>query len=164
MTLDVLTRQQCQDVRKWRNDELQFLRTPYRLTEEMQDDFYESVVCNRDSKHRYYALKENGVFVGMGGLTNIEWENGCAEISLIINPDMRGHGYGISAVQYMLMEAFNSLRLETVHGEVYECGNVGFWQKVVEQYEAFSVWLPNRKYWQGALWDSLWFQLTAGPV
>jgi RimJ/RimL family protein N-acetyltransferase len=106
MKLETLTRDQCQQVRVWRNNEPEFLRTPYLLTEKMQDDFFDNVVNNRDSKHRYFALielEENGYeklnkpqyfhrFIGMVGLTNIEWENGTAEISLIINPEYRRQG------------------------------------------------------------------------
>jgi len=177
MKLDVLDLQQLQEVRKWRNAEPQFLRTSYMLTEEMQEDFFNNVISDRDSKHRYFAIVNPAIepqieqsvrkygkgyvlpedFIGMGGLTNIEWENGCAEISLIINPEYRGKGYGIKAVDLILNEAFYSMRLCSVYGEVYDCGNTIFWKKTFEKHEHYYVKLKDRKHWHSQLWDSMWF-------
>lgn len=178
MKLDVLTREQCQQVRGWRNTELQFLRTPYLITEQMQDEFYDNVINNRDSKHRYFALIEmverdhvslcsktkrwlpttmDKIFIGMGGLTNIEWENGTAEISLIINPEYRGKGYGKKAVDLLLDEAFKNMRLYSVYGEVYNCGNRGFWVKMVNKKGGYKTDLKYRKFYNGEMLDSIWF-------
>jgi len=170
MKLDVLTRGQCQLVREWRNGEPQFLRTPYMITEKMQDEFYDNVINNRDSKHRYFAIIEKGefqnknktynpdYFIGMGGLTNIEWENGTAEISLIIAPEYRGQGKGKEAVDLLLDEAFKQMRLYTVYGEVYGCGNVEFWEKMINDNGAYRTDLPDRKYYQGVVYSSVWFR------
>ena len=59
MKLDVLDSWEVQEVRKWRNNELQFLRTPYRITEEMQEAFFDNVINDRDSKHRYFAIMDD---------------------------------------------------------------------------------------------------------
>jgi len=176
MKLDVLTREQCQLVREWRNIEPQFLRTPYLLTETMQDEFFDNVINNRDSKHRYFALIEinesiindsrdigKPLFIGMGGLTNIEWENGTAEISLIINPEYRRQGKGKEAVKLILNEAFFKHRLFSVFGEVYDCGNRGFWEAIVKQWDGYSTDLVNRKWWNGKLYNSMWFSIAGDP-
>lgn len=178
MKLDTLTRGQCQLVREWRNAEPQFLRTPYMITEKMQDDFFDNVINDRDSKHRYFAIIEDvketiqtsdthfeermNTFIGMGGLTNIEWENGTAEISLIINPDYRRQGKGAKAVDLMLIQAFNIMRLLSVYGEVYRCGNVAFWESIVKEYEpdSYRTDLPNRKYFNGVMFPSVWFSIA----
>jgi RimJ/RimL family protein N-acetyltransferase len=177
MKLSTLTREQCQQVREWRNNEPQFLRTPYLLTEKMQDDFFDNVVNNRESKHRYFALMSEPVeyvemtsikqpekftsepsFIGMGGLTNIEWENGTAEISLIINPEYRRKGKGREAVKLLLDEAWQNIRLVSVYGEVYKCGNVLFWENVLNEYNhTYRTELPDRKYYKGVSWPSVWF-------
>ena len=175
MRLEPLTLEQCQRVRAWRNAERQFLRTPYFITDDMQDEFYIDVVSNRNSGHRYFALKESDVFVSMsgedvidageyfigtGGLTGIEWENGTAEISLILDPARRGQGYGSRAVYELLFEAFQNMNLFTVYGEVYDCGNVAFWDKVVTRYNGFKTHLPGRKFWHGMLYGSMWFSIS----
>lgn len=164
MKLTAPTREDVQRVREWRNDEPQFLRTPYLLTEEMQDGFYNNVICNRDSNHRYFSIYadyvDNSMFIGFGGLTNIEWENGCAEISLIINPEYRGKGHGRAAVDLLLGQGFDRMRLETIYGEVYHCGNFGFWRKVVDSYGGYRTELIGRKFHDGKIYGSDWFAIT----
>ena len=168
MKLDTLTREQIQQVRIWRNLQPQFLRTPYLITKGMQDKFFDEVIDNRDSKQRYFAINEivecdkiihesEIIFIGMGGITNIEWENGCAEISLIINPEYRRQGKGKEAVDLLLIQAFSMMRLLSVYGEVYECGNIKFWRKQLELHTHYQTKLVNRKYYDGKMYDSLWF-------
>jgi len=97
----------------------------------------------------------------MGGLTNIEWENGLAEISLIIDPSYRGGGRGRMAVQLLLDQAFCRLRLETVFGEVYTINPaLDFWAKVARHYTADCTTLPRRKFWNGNLYSSMYFSIT----
>lgn len=158
MKLDALSREQCQHVRLWRNEEPQFLRTPYFLTEKIQDEFYDNVVCNRDSKHRYFSIIEGDYFlIGMGGITNIEWENRTAEISLIINPEYRGKGYGRKAVDLLIKQGFGEMGLYSIYGEVYDCGNYQFWRKLVEEKIGYYTNLKHRKMHQGFLYGSTWF-------
>jgi len=95
MKLEPLTLEQCQQVRIWRNAEMECWRTPFMLTKEMQGDFYQKRCCDRNSPHRYWAIvrtimdeikgvvPETG-FIGMGGITYIQWENRIGEITLII--------------------------------------------------------------------------------
>ena len=62
------------------------LRTPYMLTSAQQRQFYEEVISNRQSPHRYYSI-QLGVsphtykFIGLGGLTFIQPENGTSQLS-----------------------------------------------------------------------------------
>lgn len=167
MILDVLTRGECEQVRIWRNKCLQTLRTPYPVTKEMQEDFYRDVVCNRKSPHRYYALREKGQFpklndlVGMGGMTNIEWENSQAEISLLVNPDWQRRGYGKQAVPLLLDQAFNHLNLDLVYGECYACNPAWkFWTKVAEEYQVHISWLGKGKFWKGTRHDTMYFDVA----
>lgn len=174
--LAVLTVKDCEEARVWRNEWRESLRTPFLLTEDMQRDFYQRVVCNRDAHDRYWAIErvnasivQDGdavvgrVIVAMTGLTGIQWENGLAEISLIVGPSYHGKGVGSAAVRLVLEEAFLRMRLLTVSGEVYECNTeaVPFWKKVTALAGGSIVTLPRRKWWDGKLWDSLWFTIPA---
>ena len=162
MNLCVLTKDDCKKVRSWRNMDISGLRTPYGLTDEMQDQFYENVICNRDSRHRYWAAKDGAILVAMVGLTDIQWENGIAEISIIVNPETRRNGSGTTAVGLVLLEAFCHLRLNTVFGECYECNDaVVFWKKAVKKYAAYTTILPNRKFWDGQYYNSFYFSIDA---
>jgi RimJ/RimL family protein N-acetyltransferase len=173
MRLETLTLKDCQTVRVWRNESLETLRTARRLSVEEQCRFYQEVVSNPHSPHRYWAIYTDvpdlpGVldgarFLGMGGLTYISWENRLAEISLILDPDLRGQGLGEKAVDLLLEEGFARMGLKTVCGECYHCNTAGadFWEKITERYGGTLATLPNRKFWKGRFWGSMYFSIDA---
>ena len=161
MTLKPLTLENMETVRKWRHEYRETLRTPYMLTEEMQADYYKNVICNRDSNTRYWGLWEMSArhvdtLIGYGGLENISWENGNAEISLLIGPEYQKQGYGRIAVGMFLYEAFFRMRLHSVHGECYSCGPAEFWMRLIQEQEHGTL-LPDRKFWNGQYYDSFYF-------
>lgn len=157
--LRVLTTADVDLVRKWRNLDLSPWRTPHLITEEMQQDFYKSVVCNPKSSHRFWAVDEGSRLVGMVGLTNIQWENRLAELNLIMAPDMMR--YADQAVDLLLDQAFGYVGLETICGECYTCSSMlPFWCALTHRYDAFVTNLPRRKYWQGHFRESLYFSIS----
>jgi hypothetical protein len=162
MTLlfEALTENGAEAARRWRNESLETLRTPFPLTVEQQKAFYQSLQ-ERNSPHRYWQLSEDYI-VGVVGLTNIDYINGHAEISLIISPNKRGRGIGKEAVRLVLDQAFNYMRLMTVYGEVYKCNRgIEFWEKVISLYRGYTTMLPDRKLWKGMYYGSLYFSIGA---
>lgn len=178
--LAALTAADCQHVREWRNreDVRLGLRTPYVLTQEMQERFYDDVVCDPRSGHRFWAVREVPERMGlhhthhthhtlpaMVGLSPVSWENGSAEISLVVNPHLQSQGVGAAAVQLVLREAFERLRLVTVTGECYlNNPAVDFWKRQIAAWPVGAcgvVTLPRRKFWNGRLYDSLYFWFGA---
>ena len=158
MILKDLTLEDAQRARKWRNEFRQSLRTPFLLTDKMQQDFYHSL--NGNSRMRYFAIQHEDVTIGMGGITGIEWENRLAEISLILDPAKRGRGYGRQAVDLLLHEGFNNMNLANIYGECYECNSaIMFWRKICLEYGAYTTLLPFRKYWNGRYYGSLYFNI-----
>lgn len=174
-------------IRKWRNNARESLRTPGFLNYEMQQEFYNNIICNKNSKYKYYgifvideekqkhieevalkSLKSPGInfdyckiLVGMGGITNIEWENRIAEISLIIGPQYTKKGIGKKAVSLLLDEGFNNLGLYNIYGEVYQCNkNIKFWYKEIEKYKAYKTTLPCKKYFNGIHYNSIYFNFN----
>lgn len=168
LELSALTLDNALTVLPWRNAAMETLRTPMMLTREQQEEWYRDVICDRRSSTRYWALWAQmglySMFVGYGGIENIEWENRRGEISLLIGPDYRGMGYGREAVRLFLDRAFNYLNLETVWGESYMCGHPDFWRRCVEDYNGQSTRLPRRKYYGGSYHDSLYFTFTRCDV
>lgn len=189
MILGVLSKDDCEQVRLWRNNQcLETLRTPYPLTKEMQEDFYRDVVCNRKSPHRYWGIwRQTGddygpedstfdkvcghipppdsenitSFLGMGGLTNIEWENSQAEISLIINPALQRQGHGGEAVRLILDQAFNYMGLQLVYGECYMCNPANeFWRAIAVSYDGTALRLSKGKFWNGQHCGTLYFNVN----
>ena len=182
MIFKALSKSDCEQARLWRNETPESLRTPYGLTEEQQESFYYDVVCDRSAKARYwgiwadvdrlvddpwnapYGIEDirmrihSNELIGMSGLENIERENGRAEISLILNPNQRGRGYGVDAVSMLLDKGFDELNLNTVWGICYECNPAtSFWEREINRYGAFYTLIPNMKYWQGEYWKGLYF-------
>ena len=163
MKLEPLTYEQCEQVRLWRNAEMECWRTSQMLTRDMQEKFYDSL-SERDTDKRYWAIIDDKkrtqyfdgtVLIGMGGINNIQWENRIGEITLIIDPARRKDGIGEKAVELLLDQAFNYLNLQTVCGECYRCNPaVRFWETLNN---AFLTELPSRKYWKGQYYSSLYF-------
>lgn len=163
--LDVLTEKQCQLYRVWRNQYNNVYRTSYKLTKEMQQDFYKNVICNRDSNNRYFSVNDSITkdFCGVIGLTNIEWENGLAEIAISIDPGMTKKGIGHNSVKLILKKAFSELRLNSVYGECYMCNkSIGFWENMIGKFNGYKTRLPCRKYHEGKYHDSLYFVFFGG--
>ena len=159
MKLKPLNPKGLQRVRLWRNECLEALRTPYQLTEENQSQFLKNLDVN---KHRYWLIFDNKTLIGMGGITNIQWENGLGEISLILSPKMTRKGRGRKIVGMLLAEAFDNLRLRTVFGECYKCNPaVKFWGKITKEHGGTSTTLPDRKLWKGEMYDSLYFSISS---
>ena len=156
-------------IRIWRNQHLDILRTPFALTKEQQEDWYKNEICNRQSKSRFWAVVKNtykldgkivGDCVGYGGIENIQWENSLGEISLLIGPEYQGKGYGIKAAKEILRKAFQELNLKTVYAECYENNKATkFWDKVFNG--CFQTILPNRKYYNGVYFNSIYYSMDA---
>ena len=159
MELKAPTRQDVERVRHWRNNALETLRTPYLISEEMQANFYDSLQ-NRESRNRYWSIYDNDELIGFGGLTGIEWENGLAEISLIMGAKYRGKGLGRRAVALILDTGFGNMGLKTIYGECYECNSaVDFWGAITKDHGGYITTIPLRKLWQGQLYDALHFSM-----
>lgn len=153
-----LTRANCLIVKKWRNDFRQALRTSVLLTDEMQNAFFDRVATDGNCKDRYWEIKQGASFVGLGGLTGIEWENRLAEISLFISPEVTRKGYGTKAVHLLCEEGFDRMGLFIIFGEAFHCNpNWIFWQKLTTSFGGYSTTLPDRKFWSGEHWNSYYF-------
>ena len=159
MELKAPTWQDVERVRHWRNNALETLRTPYLISEDMQSNFYDSLQ-NRESRNRYWSIYDNDELIGFGGLTGIEWENGLAEISLIMGAKYRGKGLGRRAVALILDTGFGNMGLKTIYGECYECNTaVDFWGAITKEHGGYITTIPRRKMWQGQLYDAVHFSI-----
>jgi len=162
LELRPLSAEDMEQVRQWRHLFMETLRTPYMLTAEQQQDYYRNVICDRRSTTRYWgfwqAFVEPVVLVGYGGIENIQWETRTGEVSILIDPQHHGKGYGGAALTLILDQAFNHLNLKNVWGECYKCSKAWtFWVHEIEKRGGYTTTLPARKYWSGAYWDSIYF-------
>ena len=152
-----LTSEDAEQARVWRNDPRvrPGLRTTDMVTREQQRAFAERLLADRSSPHRYWSVVDERGLVGMAGLTDIRWADGCAEISLLLDPDREDPETRGQAVELVLVEAFDRLRLLTVYAECYESNPaIQFWNDLAARMGAPIARLPRRKWWDGRLWDS----------
>lgn len=157
MKFKALTQEQCELVRQWRNEDISIYRTPFLITKAMQEDFYNNIICNRNSNHRYWAIWKNE-FMGMIGLTDISLENRNAEISIVIDPQQQHKGLGRQAIDMLLDKAFNELNLNSIFAECYEYNSaINFWNKISEKYQIEVTRLPMRKFYKGLYFASYFY-------
>jgi hypothetical protein len=79
-----------------------------------------------------------------------------------VAPEIRGGGIGSRAFQLLLDEAFKGLRLLTVCGECYRVPGSAeaFWTRETELRQGYIATLPRRKFWNGQLYDALYFSIA----
>lgn len=148
-------------IRWWRNGQMEMLRTSFPLTQEMQEDFYENVICNRNSNSRFWGLWNKEKFLGMCGIENIQWENRLGEISLLLNPEIITDENLQKSLKLVLQEGFNNLNLENIYTEVYTCNpQKTFWDDIVKKYKCTSSILPNRKFYIGKYHNSTYINFN----
>jgi RimJ/RimL family protein N-acetyltransferase len=184
MIFRTLTHDDLPKILEWRRQCPEALRTSKELTLENQEEWYAREVVNRESRSRWwgiwieednkilgYEVKEDGkpskiqILIGYCGIENIEWENRRGEISLLIDPQYHGKGYGSEAVKGLFHKAFELINLENIYGECFYCNpSMPFWDKIIKTYPCQVSPLFNRKYWNGQYWDSLYFNFNRQEV
>jgi RimJ/RimL family protein N-acetyltransferase len=160
--LATLTDADAEPTARWREAARANLRTPYVRSVEEQRAFIAGLPAHR-MEYRYWAvqvprLSGEWQTVGIAGLSPICWENGIAEVSLVLDPARIGKGYGGQALRLLLSEAFDNLRLTQVVAEVYAHNPaLGFWEKQAGRWGATRVVLPARKFWNFKYHDGIYF-------
>lgn len=140
---------------EWRNYSPESCRTDKPSTVDTQKAWFARL---EDSKDRvYWTVESDGIPVGIGGLTSLtDWSG---EISIVLDPKARGKGIGKAAVD-LLIEAGLGMGLKVIYGEVYKCNPaLHFWHHILEKYSPKWSWLPNRKMFQGDIYDSEYFSI-----
>jgi RimJ/RimL family protein N-acetyltransferase len=171
--LATLTDTDAEPTARWREAARAYLRTPYVRSVEEQRAFIRELPAHRH-EYRYWAVKADTPAspekfavgwetVGIAGLSPIQWENGLAEVSLVLDPARIGKGHGGAAFALLLDEAFDNLRLEQVIAEIYMSNPaVRFWARMAEKYEAARATLPKRKFVGGRFQDALYLSFQRG--
>lgn len=77
------------DIMKWRNDQIDILRQKKTLTEQEQDEYFNTIVLKlfeqEFPKQLLFSYLKNGKTIGYGGLVHIDWSNKNAEISFLLD-------------------------------------------------------------------------------
>lgn len=153
-----LTEADAEPTANWREAARANLRTPYVRSVEEQREFIRTLPAHRH-EYRYWAVKADDLTIGIAGLSPIQWGNGLAEVSLVLDPAQMRNGYGGMAFVLLLSEAFNGLRLHQVVAQVYTSNPaLGFWRRMSQKYgDGTCVVLPAQKFVNGQYYDAEYF-------
>jgi RimJ/RimL family protein N-acetyltransferase len=79
-----------EDIRQWRNAQLNVLRQPRQITVAEQKAYYDEHIwpTMNEARPRNLLLGylQGGQLIGYGGLVHIQWEHRRAEVSFLLNP------------------------------------------------------------------------------
>lgn len=137
---------------EWRNNPKTkpALRSYYDTAIDYQKDWAEIII--KDKTCSYYFIFKDSDCIGYCGLDKIHEVNRTAEISLLIDPECWGKGYGKRAIMSLLTVGFMQLNINCIYAEVYlTTENIFFWKKCGFKLEGT---MRKRKYWNNKYYDS----------
>ena len=149
----------------WRNDPRvrRWLRQSTDLTCIEQVKWFEELQKGYPLDRALCALEtieEKPQLVGCCGLTSLSLQNRHGELSLFINPDLHGRGYGYAAARLLLDEAFGHFRLHSVWSEsYYGSPAIGLAKKLEME---FVGAIPDHYFKDGGFTDAVIFSMTRG--
>jgi RimJ/RimL family protein N-acetyltransferase len=121
-------------IREWRNEQMFHLRQNKLLSQEDQDNYFNTTVKDLFSQEQpnqiLFSYIENDECIGYGGLVHINWVDKHAEISFLTKTDIKAKDYETSMVNFMSLideVAFKELSFHklftyafNVRPEIYE--------------------------------------------
>jgi RimJ/RimL family protein N-acetyltransferase len=123
LQLKALDRAHIDQARAWRNDWTvwQFTRQNDVISDIEQEQWFHRQAADETIRMYAVILFANGHerFIGVAGLTSLDWPNRRAEFSLYIGPEYQRQGHGRMALRVLLDHAFKNLGLKQVWGETF---------------------------------------------
>jgi len=105
-----------------------------------------------------FIAKSSGETIGGASLYNIRWFNKNAYISIFVDVDKQGRGYGSKILKSILKFAFETMNLERVTAEIYEYNEAS-----IKLFESLGFVKEGRlrkaKYMDGKYWDIIIYGL-----
>jgi RimJ/RimL family protein N-acetyltransferase len=117
-----------EDIRQWRNAQMDVLRQPKEISPSEQYAYYETHVWPEmqllQPKNILLAYMENGKLIGYGGLVHIAWGHCRAEVSFLLDHQLAGNTsdykrYFSSFLRLMKTLAFDHMGFERLFTETY---------------------------------------------
>jgi RimJ/RimL family protein N-acetyltransferase len=115
-----------ESIRQWRNAQMDVLRQRLPLTPGAQRAYFASVVWPMKShvepSQILFAIEQEGILIGYGGLVHISWPDLRAEVSFLLEPSMEKELEARSAAFSRFLDlvsalAFQDLRLHRLSTE-----------------------------------------------
>ena len=117
------------EIAKWRNEQIDILRQNIVLTDQNQKGYYDKYVVPSFSESHpkiiLFSYLEHNMCIGYGGLTNIDWENECTELSFLLQTEraknvQRYHRDFSHFLHLLKRVVFNELDLNRIFTETYD--------------------------------------------
>lgn len=109
-------------IMKWRNEQIYHLRQNKPLTEEEQDNYFDTIIADLFAMEQpnqiLFSFLEGDKCIGYGGLVHINWQDKNAEISFIMDTDLEKDNFEFHwKVFLVLIEqvAFKELGLSKIY-------------------------------------------------
>lgn len=169
--LAVIREKDTEDIRVWRNAQIDILRQKEPISKEAQKDYYFSAIASSFSqqkpKQMLFSFLFQGDCIGYGGLTSIDWEAKRAEVSFLVNPER------INPLQYaqdfysflslLSFIAFKELKLHRLFTETFAFRKEH--QKILEDFGFRKEGILREHVWKHHQWyDSIMHGLLSGEV
>lgn len=121
VTLAPVLNKQLGQMLVWRNNRQiwKWCRQNSTISEASHENWFRSLAGN--TKIRMFSIiADDGAFVGVCGLTDIDVINSRAEFSLYVGPEHQGKGHGKAALKTLIDHGFFDLNLNCIWGETFE--------------------------------------------
>lgn len=128
MELSCIQPEHIEEVRLWRNAQMDVLRQNSVISPQQQIEYYQSHVWNSLSNPQpniiLLACHVDSQFIGYGGLVHISWQDKRAEISFLVAPSIADSSIDYSTYYSNYLElvsemAFNDLALNRICTETW---------------------------------------------
>lgn len=115
-------------IRLWRNAQMDILRQKVEISPEEQQKYFQSAIVptfiEEQPKQILFSFLLDKECIGYGGLTNIDWDSGRAEVSFLVNParasDLNHYTRDFTHFLNLLCQvAFEELHLHRVFTETF---------------------------------------------
>ena len=116
------------DIKRWRNAQMDILRQNTPLTDEMQKQYFESVIipsfAEQTPSQILFSFLCDGLCIGYGGLVHISWTSKRAEVSFLVDPqrmekaDLYERDFS-AFLQLIKQAAFTELHLHRLFTETF---------------------------------------------
>jgi RimJ/RimL family protein N-acetyltransferase len=126
--LESIRAEDIENIRNWRNDQLDVLRQDKIITEEEQIKYFKEHIwpetIKNEPPHILFSYFRKDVLIGYGGLVHISWKDLRAEISFLINPDNSSdEDYYLFFSSYLTLikaVAFDDLKFNRLFTETFD--------------------------------------------
>lgn len=124
-----IRRQDIEEIRKWRNSQIDILRQEKKLTKNEQIKYFENEVFpefkKKFPKQILFSLLINDRLLAYGGLVHINWKDRRAEISFLVESSLSGKKEDTkyllpNFIDFLKKLAFNHFRLNKLCAELYD--------------------------------------------